>query len=115
MVVDADSPIYSHLYLRDEEFQDMKCLEYVCFFFSSRRRHTKCALVTGVQTCALPISMPITLHSMLQVRPGLRSGSNLLISESSFLFIFPTRNSLPQKTGKKRSIYFARRFRKRKR
>src|SRR3546814_3001217 len=25
------------------------------FFFSSRRRHTMCALVTGVQTCALPI------------------------------------------------------------
>src|SRR3546814_4404193 len=28
----------------------------VLFFFSSRRRHTRCALVTGVQTCALPIS-----------------------------------------------------------
>src|SRR3546814_2189113 len=33
---------------------------YVCvfeegFFFSSRRRHTRCALVTGVQACALPI------------------------------------------------------------
>src|SRR3546814_12853636 len=28
----------------------------LCFFFSSRRRHTGCALVTGVQTCALPIS-----------------------------------------------------------
>src|SRR3546814_10807030 len=27
----------------------------VFFFFSSRRRHTRCALVTGVQTCALPI------------------------------------------------------------
>src|SRR3546814_9725380 len=29
---------------------------FVVFFFSSRRRHTRCALVTGVQTCALPIS-----------------------------------------------------------
>src|SRR3546814_2638983 len=29
-----------------------------CFFFSSRRRHTRCALVTGVQTCALPIWLP---------------------------------------------------------
>src|SRR3546814_6220228 len=29
---------------------------YLFFFFSSRRRHTICALVTGVQTCALPIS-----------------------------------------------------------
>src|SRR3546814_9278097 len=27
------------------------------FFYSSRRRHTICALVTGVQTCALPISV----------------------------------------------------------
>src|SRR3546814_1301045 len=26
-------------------------------FFSSRRRHTRCALVTGVQTCAVPISL----------------------------------------------------------
>src|SRR3546814_5910520 len=31
----------------------------VVFFFSSRRRHTRCALVTGVQTCALPISEPM--------------------------------------------------------
>src|SRR3546814_3968783 len=30
-------------------------LYYLVFFFSSRRRHTRCALVTGVQTCALPI------------------------------------------------------------
>src|SRR3546814_1154037 len=28
---------------------------YYLFVFSSRRRHTRCALVTGVQTCALPI------------------------------------------------------------
>src|SRR3546814_6597093 len=34
----------------------MVVLSFV-FFFSSRRRHTRCALVTGVQTCALPISM----------------------------------------------------------
>src|SRR3546814_5358327 len=34
------------------------------FFFSSRRRHTRCALVTGVQTCALPISWKAKL------RPG---------------------------------------------
>src|SRR3546814_17328332 len=30
-------------------------LSVILFFFSSRRRHTRCALVTGVQTCALPI------------------------------------------------------------
>src|SRR3546814_3132202 len=29
---------------------------FSAFVFSSRRRHTRCALVTGVQTCALPIS-----------------------------------------------------------
>src|SRR3546814_13414910 len=31
------------------------CMLMVVFVFSSRRRHTRCALVTGVQTCALPI------------------------------------------------------------
>src|SRR3546814_19747283 len=36
---------------------------YSFFFFSSRRRHTRCALVTGVQTCALPIwTLPETHH-----------------------------------------------------
>src|SRR3546814_8627263 len=35
----------------------MLCSFFVVFFFSSRRRHTICALVTGVQTCALPISI----------------------------------------------------------
>src|SRR3546814_10520634 len=34
----------------------MTCGVHTTFFFSSRRRHTICALVTGVQTCALPIS-----------------------------------------------------------
>src|SRR3546814_10193596 len=34
------------------------------FCFSSRRRHTRCALVTGVQTCALPIC---TLETMRRV------------------------------------------------
>src|SRR3546814_357760 len=32
---------------------------FFLFLFSSRRRHTRCALVTGVQTCALPISVPV--------------------------------------------------------
>src|SRR3546814_2526652 len=31
------------------------CVDSGFYFFSSRRRHTRCALVTGVQTCALPI------------------------------------------------------------
>src|SRR3546814_17904050 len=37
------------------------------FFFSSRRRHTRCALVTGVQTCALPI-----FNRMVRERRGTR-------------------------------------------
>src|SRR3546814_9364802 len=37
----------------------------VSFFFSSRRRHTRCALVTGVQTCALPICFPPTVSLLL--------------------------------------------------
>src|SRR3546814_9392355 len=47
---------------------------FVCsicvFFFSSRRRHTRCALVTGVQTCALPI-----WHRADALRPRLRRGA----------------------------------------
>src|SRR3546814_7109122 len=44
----------------------MTCVMNCCsFFFSSRRRHTRCALVTGVQACALPIYLntaPFVLH-----------------------------------------------------
>src|SRR3546814_1313562 len=36
----------------------VECCFHITFFFASRRRHTICALVTGVQTCALPISQP---------------------------------------------------------
>src|SRR3546814_6528884 len=36
-------------------FLVLSVLVFFVFFFSSRRRHTRCALVTGVQTCALPI------------------------------------------------------------
>src|SRR3546814_554039 len=51
------------------------------FFFSSRRRHTRCALVTGVQTCALPIFL-IILISIFFVVWGLLSRYYL------FLFFF---------------------------
>src|SRR3546814_8537392 len=37
----------------------LSCIFYM-FFFSSRRRHTRCALVTVVQTCALPICLAFT-------------------------------------------------------
>src|SRR3546814_10086353 len=38
-------------------------------FFSSRRRHTRCALVTGVQTCALPICAGIFMAGRLPPEP----------------------------------------------
>src|SRR3546814_803237 len=44
---------------------------FVVFFFSSRRRHTRCALVTGVQTCALPISGLVDLVGDLAAGHGL--------------------------------------------
>src|SRR3546814_7359393 len=44
----------------------------VYVFVSSIRRHTRCALATGVQTCALPISGPnfetdCTISSLVQL------------------------------------------------
>src|SRR3546814_962302 len=51
------------------------CDSYV-YFFSSRRRHTRCALGTGVQTCALPIF------------PNLIADCRKLLDEDSrFLFL----------------------------
>src|SRR3546814_4788363 len=57
------------------------------FFFSSRRRHTRCALVTGVQTCALPIfalAMPLVLSvfapdaaAQSEAQPAAVAGSEL--------------------------------------
>src|SRR3546814_2524756 len=47
----------------------------IFFFFSSRRRHTRCALVTGVQTCALPISLPegvVLVSAAKQAKAALR-------------------------------------------
>src|SRR3546814_1402025 len=55
----------------------------VIFFFSSRRRHTRCALVTGVQTCALPISVngvqqPLQPNITDSDTPGLQAENRLL-------------------------------------
>src|SRR3546814_15802975 len=41
-------------------------LPLLLFFFSSRRRHTRFALVTGVQTCALPISISLNDRQALR-------------------------------------------------
>src|SRR3546814_5517954 len=49
----------------------MRVIKVVLFFFSSRRRHTSCALVTGVQTCALPIS---AFTTSIEAREGVDTG-----------------------------------------
>src|SRR3546814_4876944 len=50
-------------------------MEVGFFFFSSRRRHTRCALVTGVQTCALPISEAIDRTYVPGVEPAIAPGA----------------------------------------
>src|SRR3546814_5022669 len=53
-------------------------LYILLFFFSSRRRHTRCALVTGVQTCALPISGR-PLHRIGEAVGAEREAGSLLL------------------------------------
>src|SRR3546814_7282336 len=63
----------------------------VCFFFSSRRRHTRCALVTGVQTCALPICRDPRLGCGargLPRRPPGRAGMSARMLEAAALETF---------------------------
>src|SRR3546814_6722329 len=55
------------------------------FFFSSRRRHTRCALVTGVQTCPLPISRDLLniLHAVKEAGAGFRSIAEPMVDTTS--------------------------------
>src|SRR3546814_3025353 len=50
-----DTVVYRRVCVVIGELLDYCIVALFLFFFSSRRRHTRCALVTGVQTCALPI------------------------------------------------------------
>src|SRR3546814_464198 len=54
------------------------------FFFSSRRRHTRCALVTGVQTCALPILSAPRLFRWEYVKPY----EQLVIADGSKVWVY---------------------------
>src|SRR3546814_18042191 len=54
------------------------------FFFSSRRRHTRCALVTGVQTCALPIWSPELVAGRLAQEEGRR----VISHETIYRFVY---------------------------
>src|SRR3546814_489274 len=64
------------------------CIVYirVFFFFSSRRRHTRCALVTGVQTCALPISSAAGATS--DIGAYAVTGSGLAANSHNYNFTF---------------------------
>src|SRR3546814_4757056 len=53
-------------------------------FFSSRRRHTRCALVTGVQTCALPIS-PIIIKKITIAGHGGHHGGAWKVAYADFV------------------------------
>src|SRR3546814_3152217 len=58
------------------------------FFFSSRRRHTRCALVTGVQTCALPIFLRAAfngVHHFEEFQQELSIARNILSNRLSRL------------------------------
>src|SRR3546814_1892122 len=56
----------------------MLSMVFFCFvfFFSSRRRHTRCALVTGVQTCALPISFAMVRRRAVAAEIGTAIGNH---------------------------------------
>src|SRR3546814_2120116 len=77
----------------------------LCLFFSSRRRHTICALVTGVQTCALPIYM-VLLQTMQDLgrlwrrmnRRNRGTGDDVL--SSTALNIVPVLNSGMHQIGR---------------
>src|SRR3546814_5280880 len=60
----------------------------VLFFFSSRRRHTRCALVTGVQTCALPIS-------------SLRRRRSIVVRDAKFLDFARQRIATPAQASRR--------------
>src|SRR3546814_632942 len=57
-------------------------MTFLCFFFSSRRRHTRCALVTGVQTCALPISRDAS-HELRTPMTVIHMACDLLLADGS--------------------------------
>src|SRR3546814_2798868 len=84
------------------------------FFFSSRRRHTRCALVTGVQTCALPIWVLVAVlafHSFVakpfyipseSMMPVLLKGDRLVVSKYPYgwSYVSPSFHPLPFLKGR---------------
>src|SRR3546814_2453063 len=64
----------------------LNMLRYMFFFFASRRRHTSCALGTGVQTCALPICVVVGAGAKVlgpfTVGAGAKVGSNAVVTKA---------------------------------
>src|SRR3546814_6424148 len=67
----------------------MKCIIFMCsnFFFTCRSRHPRCALVTGVQTCALPISSNASPRSHAREIFTSRAFASLSNAESSEILV----------------------------
>src|SRR3546814_7971309 len=70
---------------------------FVWFFFSSRRRHTRCALVTGVQTCALPILFSRAFQLMVEDGSlevlAILSNASAVIAEGEVMQLMTTNNT----------------------
>src|SRR3546814_2689799 len=82
------------------------CVSVIVFFFSSRRRHTRCALVTGVQTCALPICLEHKssatgsyVSGIYRERVTLSSGRFAMIDDGMSFQLVPWRPSLDKHLG----------------
>src|SRR3546814_7565812 len=70
------------------------------FFFSSRRRHTRCALVTGVQTCALPISPPTPEEIARRQPHALTPEQREMLTRWGYPYVFDTYTFHITLTGK---------------
>src|SRR3546814_471613 len=75
------------------------------FCFSSRRRHTSCALVTGVQTCALPISYSEVVDAIRRANQETggsvveMGGADYMVRASGYLGSLNDFRSVPLKTA----------------
>src|SRR3546814_9668568 len=92
-------------------FRWYEIVDCIFVFFSSRRRHTRCALVTGVQTCALPIcasveaiwpasasAVPVSATTVFSASVGaLSAGSAQPRRTINFVFILPPKRNQTEK------------------
>src|SRR3546814_10206742 len=84
----------------------LSLMSFVVFFFSSRRRHTSCALVTGVQTCALPIYLLGSIELRMRSRLAMLVDPSIAVlrpnapatSHAQSLDNFPRRPNVDRKS-----------------